>query len=244
MIKCLIVDDEPIGIKVIDNHLGKVDGFTVVKTFLSAVDAAEYLRTNQVDILFLDINMPQLSGMEMLKILETPPFVVITTAHMEYAFDSFEFNVIDYLIKPIDFTRFMKTVNKIHKLFNAQPPQKVLKNGVGIEKNNEIIFLKVDKKIIKILLADILYIESLKDYVRVFTSQSSYITHMNLNKITEALPSNKFSRVHRSFTIALDKIKAIDGNSIEIADKSIPIGRNYLKDTKEKILTRGIYKPD
>lgn len=244
MIKCVIVDDEPLGIKVIENHINKVEGFSVVDTFENAVEASDFLRDNKVDILFLDINMPQLSGMEMLKILESPPFVVITTAHQEYAIDSFEFNVIDYLVKPVSFARFMKTVNKIHKLFVSIPPSEVGKSGVGFEKNSEIIFLKVDKKIIKIFLSDILHIESLKDYVRVFTAQGSYITHMNLNKITEILPSDNFARIHRSYTIALDKIKAIDGNAIEIGNKSIPIGRNYLKETKQKILKRGIYKPD
>ena len=119
MIKCIIVDDEPLGIKVIENHLNKVDGFKVLNTFENAVDASNYLRENIVDVLFLDINMPQLSGMDMLKILESPPYVVITTAHQEYAVDSFEFNVIDYLVKPVSFSRFLKTVNKIHKLFDS-----------------------------------------------------------------------------------------------------------------------------
>ncbi len=244
MIKCLIVDDEPLGIKVIENHINKADGFSVVKTFENALDASEYLRNNQVDIMFLDINMPQLSGMEMLKILESPPLVVITTAHQEYAIDSFEFNVIDYLIKPVSFPRFMKTINKIHKLYSVKAPSDVEKTGVGLAESDEIIFLKVDKKIIKIFFNEILFIESLKDYVRVITEHGNYITHMNLNKITTSLPETKFLRIHRSYTIALDKIKAIDGNSIEIANKSIPIGRNYLKDAKKKILNLGIYKPD
>ena len=244
MIKCLIVDDEPLGIKVIENHISKSEGFVVVKTFDNALEASDFLRSNKVDIMFLDINMPQLSGMEMLKILETPPFVVITTAHQEYAIDSFEFNVIDYLVKPISFPRFMKTVNKIHKLFSAKTPSDVEKNGIGLAETDEIIFLKVDKKIIKIFFGDILYIESLKDYVRVFTTHGNYITHMNLNKITTSLPDSKFLRIHRSYTISLSSIKALDGNSVEIANKSLPIGRNYLKEAKEKILNLGIYKPD
>lgn len=238
MIKSLIVDDEALAAKVIETYLEPLDGFEVVKTLSSAVDAYNYLSKNEVDLIFLDINMPSLSGLDFLKSLKNPPLIIITTAYREYAIESFDLDVIDYLVKPIPLPRFLHALDKARKYLSPAI------NLASVEAKNKAadrhILLKVDKKIIKIELADIFYIESLKDYIRVKTKIGNFITHQTLTGITNLLPSSNFVRIHRSYTIALDKINALNGNAVEINDQLLPIGRNYLQEVKTLILSSGI----
>lgn len=240
----MILDDEPLAIKVIENHLKSLPQYQIVAKYENAVDAFNYLGNNKVDVLFLDINMPQLNGIDMIKNLSDPPLLVFTTAHEEYALESFNYNVIDYLVKPISLPRFMKTVQKINNLLHIGLHSDHATAENDASNNEEFLFIKVDKKMIKVPLKDILYIESLKDYVRIYINGNSYITHLNLNKIMQILPENQFLRIHRSFVISLLKIEAIDGNCVQIDKKLIPIGRNYVKEVKPTILNMGIYKPE
>ncbi|WP_452602275.1 LytR/AlgR family response regulator transcription factor [Pontimicrobium sp. MEBiC06410] len=230
-IKCVIIDDEPLAIKVIEDHLKNFDHIEVVATLTSPLKAYGILEQEKIDVIFLDINMPQISGFTFIENLTHKPLIVITTAYREYAVKSYELNILDYLVKPIPFNRFLKTINKVY--------QQVY---IGTNANDTLIqhdphiFLKVNKKLVKVNLNDILIIESLKDYIKVITTLDDYVVHKSLTTITEELPQSNFMRVHRSYTISINKIDAIEGNVIEIANRKIPIGRNYQKLTKERIL--------
>lgn len=231
-IKCIIIDDEQLAISVIENYLKSFDHFEIVNTFNNPLKAYAILEKEKIDVVFLDINMPQITGFRFIENLNYKPLIIITTAYREYAVKSFEINVLDYLVKPIPFDRFLKTINKVYQ-------QMYVNTSIGETNLHQEphIFLKVDKKLIKINLNDILFIESLKDYIKVITKIGDYVVHKSLTAISEELPLSNFLRVHRSYTISINKITAIQGNTIEIANnRRIPIGRNYLKQTKERIL--------
>jgi DNA-binding LytR/AlgR family response regulator len=231
-IKCVIIDDEPLAIKVIENHLKEFQDFEVIKTFNSPIEASYLLEKGEIDAVFLDINMPKMNGLDFAKTLNSKMNIVITTAYREFAVESYDLNVLDYLVKPIPFNRFLKTINKI--------TQKVyLQKGVQKEedvRNDSFIFLKVDKKLVKIKFEAILYIESLKDYIKVFTTTGNYLVHKSLTSMTEELPDTNFIRIHRSYTIAIDKVKSLEGNLLEIGITRIPIGRKYVSHAKRIIL--------
>lgn len=231
-VRCLIIDDEPLAISVIKKYIEEVDDLTCAGACANALEALKFLEEHPVDLIFLDINMPKLSGMEFLQTLKEPPLIVITTAYREYAVESYEYNVLDYLVKPIEFPRFFRMVQKALARLKISPT-----NGApeGATKNDHL-FLKVDKKMVKVFFDEILYIESLKDYVMVRTQNEDLIVHHNLHSFTELLPPDGFMRIHRSYTASLDKIKAIDGNQVEIGGKYLPIGRNYQSEVKNKIL--------
>ncbi|MBQ4822725.1 LytTR family DNA-binding domain-containing protein [Aquimarina sp. MMG016] len=229
---CIIIDDEPFAIKIIESHLASFKNIELRGSFSNPIEALEILEEGNIDAVFLDINMPGMNGLDFIKNSMHDYQIIITTAYREYAVESFELDVLDYLVKPIPFNRFLKTINKLNQTIN----QNQSKNGQYSNKE-PFIFLKVDKKLVKILLKDILYIESLKDYIKVITVQGKYLVHKSLTGITEELPSSNFIRVHRSYTIAIDKIKSVEGNLIEIDANRIPIGRNYVKLVKEIIFS-------
>ncbi len=237
-IRCIIIDDEPLAIKVIENFLNEFSSFELVATFNDPISALQSIDNGSVDVVFLDINMPRMNGLAFLRSLQKKPHIIITTAYREYAIESFDLNVLDYLIKPIPFERFLKSINKISNLVNLERNKSFDKSF----KNEPSIFLKVDKKLMKINLNDILYIESLKDYINVFTTTGNYIVHKTMSSISDELPKDNFLRIHRSYNIAINKIKSIEGNSVEIANKRIPIGRNYLQFAKQKILNNDDFK--
>ncbi len=230
-IKCVIIDDEPLAINVIENHLKNFDHVEIVATFTNPLKAYGILEQEKVDVIFLDINMPQMTGFTFIENLNYKPLIVITTAYREYAVKSFELNVLDYLVKPIPFNRFLKTMNKVYQQIYITNTT----HDANLQQEPHI-FLKVIKKLIKVNLNDILYIESLKDYIKVITALGDFVVHKSLTAITEELPQSNFIRVHRSYTISINKIEALEGNTIEIASRKIPIGRIYLKITKERIL--------
>ncbi len=236
MIKCLIVDDESLAAKVIETYLEPLKEFDLIKVLPSAIDALIFLSETKVDIIFLDINMPSLSGLEFLKTIQNPPLIIITTAYREHALESYDLDVTDYLVKPIPLPRFLHALEKAKTLLK---PDSLSKN-TSTKENEKHVLLKVDKKILRIELNSIYYIESLKDYIRVKTKIGDFITHQTLTAITELLPSSNFIRIHRSYTIALDKVEALNGNAVEINNNLLPIGRNYLSDIKELILKSGI----
>ena len=231
-IKCIIIDDEPMAIKVVERHLKEFEYMALIDTFNNPIAALPTIDKGRIDVIFLDINMPKMSGLDFLRTLTHKPHIIITTAYREFAVESFDLDVLDYLVKPIPFSRFLKTVNKITKRINLEEN----KSKEDQIKEDPFIFLKVDKKLMKIKLDDILFIESLKDYIKVTTVLGDYLVHKSMTSISEELPSNSFIRIHRSYTIAINKISFVEGNSVKIANRRIPIGRNFLQAAKQKIL--------
>jgi DNA-binding LytR/AlgR family response regulator len=233
ILRAIIIDDEPLAINVLESYAEKIEQLEVVKTFSNAVNASIFLQNNTVDLIFLDINMPVLDGFGFLETLKKKPMTVITSAHAEYALKSYEVEAIDYLVKPVSFPRFLKTVKRIIGLLSKSESQNQSTN------ENSSIFIKIDnKKLQKVYLNEILVIESLKDYIRIKTTSDKYIIHKTLTGFTEELPSNKFIRIHRSYTVAIDKIQSIEGNSLEIDGIRYTIGRSYIEHVKGKILAK------
>ncbi|MGY0407619.1 MAG: LytR/AlgR family response regulator transcription factor [Polaribacter sp.] len=230
-INCMIIDDEPLAIRVVENHLKEFQNFEIVATFHNPIEALPILEHKNIDVIFLDINMPKMMGLDFARTLKPNIHIVITTAYREYAVESYDLNVLDYLVKPIPFNRFLKTINKITQ---AVHPQKRVADKK--EDADSYIFLKVNKKLVKIKFDDILYIESLKDYIKVFTITDNYLIHKSLTSLTEELPQNLFLRIHRSYTVAKEKIQSVEGNLVEIGTKKIPIGRKYVNYAKKIIL--------
>ena len=230
--KCLLIDDEPLAIDVIENYLRRLD-HVETKRCENAIEALRFLKDETFDLIFLDIEMPLLTGFDLLGTIKNPPPVIITTAYRDYAVEGFEFEVLDYLVKPISFPRFMKAFERATKHTTAE---KTGENNVADE--NDYLFLKADRKFVKITIADILYIESLKDYIRVTTKSTSLLSYQSLTAITEKLPADKFLRIHRSFTIAIDKVNVVEGNCVEIQGKFIPISREHRPEVLKKFITK------
>lgn len=235
VLKVIVIDDEPLAINVLKNYIEQIKELHLVETFLNAIDASSYMKANTIDIIFLDINMPILDGLDFLAALKVKPMVVITTAHEEYALKSYDLEAIDYLVKPIPFPRFLKAVNRIIDLKELPVPRHTGQH----EKPH--IFVKVDKKKLqKIFLDEILVVESLKDYIRIKTHNSKYIIHKTLGSFTDELPPNQFIRIHRSFTVSIDKVNAVEGNSVEVDGMRYTIGRSYIEEVKTRILNNSI----
>ena len=233
--RCIIVDDEPLAIEILESYVGKVEQLQLVSTFRNAVSAFTFLQQNSVDLIFLDIQMPKLSGIDFLKTLKRPPKVIFTTAFRDYAIEGFELEIVDYLLKPIPFDRFLKAVAKVfHQPVPAFTPLK----HEPVQDN--YVYFKVDKKMIKTKMADVLYIESIKDYVKVKTADKEIVTQQKISYLEESLPREQFLRIHRSFIINLEKIDAYSATDVEIGKHSIPIGRNYKNDVM-KILAKNIF---
>jgi DNA-binding LytR/AlgR family response regulator len=228
--KCLVVDDEPLAIDIIENYLQRFENVES-RRCENALDAFRILKEEKYDLIFLDIEMPMLTGLDFLATLKDPPPVIITTAYRDYAVESFEFEALDYLVKPISFPRFVKAFERALK--SVTNNESLPENNQGDE--NEYLFLKVDRKFVKITMSDILYIESLKDYIRVTTKSSSFISYQSLTSITEKLPPEKFIRIHRSFTIGIDKVNSVEGNCVEIDGKLLPISREHRQEVLKKI---------
>lgn len=227
LIKCIIVDDEPMARDVVRRYIQKIPTLKLIGEFGNAIDATVFLQDQPVDMIFLDIRMPQLSGTEFVRSLREVPTIIFTTAHKEYAHEGFELDVTDYLLKPIRFDRFLRAVNKAF----PQRQQEIEVNGSA---NNEdtrpvtsFIYLKVDRKMVKVLLDDIIYIESDKDYVKVFTEKGFIITRQTIASVEAMLSENQFARIHRSYIISLHKIKSFTAESVEIGNKELPIGKLY-----------------
>lgn len=239
-LKCLIVDDEPLALDILETYIQRIDSLELVARCNNAIEAFNLIQQKEIDLLFLDIQMPKLTGIDFLKNINNPPKVVFTTAYRDYALEGYELDAVDYLLKPISFERFLRAVNKVSQMSNntqqpATMPMATESTSSGYDQ--AFIYLKADKKMIKFLLKDILYIESLKDYVRVKTGYKEVVAYQKISYLEEKLPENKFLRVHRSFIVAIDKVEAFSATTIEINGKEIPIGRNY-KNVVLKILNQ------
>lgn len=216
-IKCIIIEDEPLAVKVLKDYIGQLPYLELLGTFKDAILASEYLRVHAVDLIFLDIHLPRLKGMDFLKTLHQPPAVIVTTAYHQYAVDGYELNITDYLLKPFGFERFLKAIHKVKLIHEPPltPPEK------------DFIFVNVQKKKVKILFADILYIESQREYVRIVTLKKEYLSKMSTHEIGAMLPPAQFRRIHRSFVVAVPKIESYTAEMVEINGVAIPVGRDY-----------------
>ena len=225
MLKCMVLDDEPLAVNLLEDHISKVSFLERVSTFNNPLEAIVSFNSNPVDLIFLDIQMPQLNGVQFMQLLQNRAQVIITSAYHEYAIEGFEHNVIDYLLKPISFERFYKAAEKAYNLKN--PTQKLDRSQEIHAATGGYIFIKVETKMVRVELDDILFIEGLKNYVSIFTKTQRIVTLQVMKQLEEILPSNRFIRVHKSFIVALDKINSIEQQEIHIKDRIIPIGNTY-----------------
>jgi len=228
MLKCLIIDDEPLAQEVIENYILRVRDLQLVQKCDDALQAFEVLRKEKIDLIFLDIQMPVIDGLGFLKSMKITPAVIITTAFPQHALESYDFDVVDYLLKPISFERFLKAVHKVMDL-------KKITQADSNEQNPDFLFLKVDNKLVRVNFSDILYIEGMKDYLKVYLKDKFLVVHHTMKRFETLIPRNRFVRVHKSYIVSLSAIKSIVGNYIELNDKQIPIGANY-KDELIKIV--------
>jgi len=218
-LNCIIIEDEPLAVKILSDYILQVPFLTLQGSFKDAILAIEYLHEHSPDLIFLDIHLPKLKGMEFLKTLNHPPAVIITTAYHQYAVEGFDLNVCDYLLKPFEFERFLKAVNKA----NASQKEKIIET----QEQKDFIFVNVQKKKVKVLFADILYIESQREYIKIVTEKNTLISKMSTHEIEALLPPALFKRIHRSFIVSLNKIDSYTSELVELNGISIPIGRGY-----------------
>ncbi|KHJ37038.1 transcriptional regulatory protein YpdB [Pedobacter glucosidilyticus] len=227
MIRCLVVDDEPLAIDIISDYIEKIPFLTLVKSYQNPIEALMAVQNGEADLVFLDVQMPELTGIQFLKIANGKCKVILTTAYQEYALEGYELNVVDYLLKPVAFERFYQAAQKAQQLLcNVAAPLPVETNTAPAPINN-FIFVKTEHKIQKIYLNDILFIEGLKDYISIYTKTERIITLQSMKKMEDVLPEHQFIRVHKSYILALDKIESIERSRITIGDKIIPIGDTY-----------------
>lgn len=229
---CIIIDDEPLAIELIKDHISKFSNLELVGTCNNAIEGLELIKTKHVDLMFLDIQMPILTGIEFLKSLSNPPKVIFTTAYREYALESYELEVVDYLLKPISFERFFKAINKFLK--STENTKTVIKETLNIQEDTNFLYINMNKKHHKVMFADILYAESLKDYVRIHTNNSTITTKEKISDFEKKLPSY-FIRTHRSYIVNSNKITAFTAQDIEIGDLEIPIGISYKQNVIETL---------
>ncbi|MEX0997333.1 MAG: LytTR family DNA-binding domain-containing protein [Flavobacteriaceae bacterium] len=224
-ISCIVVDDESIAREIIETHLSKIPGITLMGSYNNAIDALNCLRENTIDLVFLDINMPDISGISFAKSINKNIKIIFTTAYRDYAVEGFELQAVDYLLKPISFERFLKAVNIYHEIFFD-----VDQNEIKTAQAHEFMFVRSDRKMIKIDFDDIIYIESYGDYLKIHLATETIITRETISAIEAKLPGKRFLRIHRSFIIALKHISSFTHEEIIIANKALTISRSYKKD--------------
>ncbi len=221
MISCVAIDDEPVALEVIEEFISRTPSLELKGAFSDPYAGAEFLKTNKVQLLFLDIQMPRITGLQLLKSLPEPPLVIFTTAYSNYAVEGFNLNAIDFLLKPIDYDRFLKAVNKAEEYISYR--EKPAETQVA----TPFIFVKSDYQIVKIDVDDITMVEGMDDYVKIFTNKKMTLTNMTMKDILSKLPANKFARVHRSYIISLLHIESVRNKRIKIGDKQIPVGDSF-----------------
>jgi DNA-binding LytR/AlgR family response regulator len=228
VIKCLIVDDEPLARQLMQAHVKKVSSLQLVGLCETAMEAFDMLHQQQVDLLFLDIQMPNISGLSFLKSLKNPPKVIFTTAYAEHAVDAFELDAVDYLLKPITFERFLKAVQKLIPAGDSSIP-------VGVAPTDPVIFLKVNKRLVRTEIDDIYFVEGFGDYIKVITKDQTHVTYQSLSKMEELLPAEHFMRVHKSFIVNLHHIEFLEGNNVRINNTDIPVSATYRDQLYKKL---------
>jgi len=226
------VDDEPLAREVLRRYINEVPLLELAGECANAVETIVMLPNKHVDLIFLDIRMPQLNGTDLLRTVKNLPKVIFTTAYAEYALEGYELDIVDYLMKPVRFDRFLQAVNKA---FSLQQHKPIVEPPVRENKEGAFVYLRVDRKMIKVLFSDILYVESMKDYVKVVTPSGTLITKQSLSSVEAMLPEKLFIRIHRSFIISTDKIKAFTGDMVEVGKAEIPIGKLYRENVQKKL---------
>lgn len=226
-ISALIIDDEPLARNIIKEYSRNIPALKIAGECSDAVEASLFLHQHQTDLIFLDINMPKISGIDFLRNLVHPPMVILTTAYSEYALEGYELNIIDYLKKPFSFERFFKAYLKAEDYFQIR---KNFQPDIELKNQKDFIFLKSDKKNIKINVSEICFIEGLGDYIKVYTTTQKFISNLSMKKITDCLPLEKFLRIHKSYIVAIDKIESLEGNLVKINNSKLPVGNNYKND--------------
>lgn len=227
--KCIAIDDEPLAIEVIKSHIEKLDVFNIVGTFKNAMEATQTLSKEKIDLIFLDIQMPGMKGTDFLKNMLTPPKAILTTAYREYALEGYELDVIDYLLKPISFERFYRAINKFLVVMGGEKTA-FPTEGMPEVPVQDFMYLNVNKKIYKIYFADIIYVESIRDYLTIHTSTEKLVVKHTLTALQEMLPAKEFFRIHRSFVVSLKHIKNFTANSVTLGITEIPIGKSFQND--------------
>jgi DNA-binding LytR/AlgR family response regulator len=235
MMRCIAVDDEKLVLELLIDNIGQVPYLQLVKACRNAMEAIEILQQEKIDLIFLDIQMPKLSGLQFIQTLQQPPMIILITAYEKYALESYNLNVVDYLLKPVSFERFLKACNKAKKLFDMENEKPVIPK----EQLPDHIFINVEYTLVKILFADILFIEGLKDYIKIHLALSSrpVLTKMSLKGMEEKLPTGKFIRVHKSYIVAADKITVIKRDLVYVGNNEIPVS-DFYKENLSKIMNR------
>jgi DNA-binding LytR/AlgR family response regulator len=237
-INCIIIDDEPLARKGLKEYVQDIEFLQLQGAFDTALQATDTLMKQDIQLLLLDIQMPKITGLEFLKTLSNPPLTILTTAYPEYALQGYELNVLDYLLKPFSFERFLKAVMKAKSFLEAvQKPSPVLLNEPASH-----FFLKTDSKLVKIAHDEVLFVEALQNYVAVYTREKKYISYLTIKSVEEQLPAQRFIKVHKSYIVAADKVETIEGNEIRIGQHHIPISRNSKEEVLEKILQNRLLK--
>lgn len=231
-IKCIIVDDEPLARAGLQEYISELDYLHHVQSFESALAADSYLSKNPVDLMLLDIRMPKLSGIDFLRNLKNPPLVIFTTAFPDYALESYELNVIDYLVKPISFERFAKATQKAFDYFTVKNQQNA----------PDYFFIKCNHKLERVMLTDVLYVEAMQNYCIIHTAAQKLICYITLTAMQEKLSTDRFMKVHKSFIVAVDKVTGMQGNTIEIANATIPVSRTLRQQVQERITGNNLLK--
>lgn len=221
-LKCVVVDDEPMAIEIITSYISKTPNLELIKSCKNASEAILFLQENKADLFFLDINMPEITGLSLAKIIDKQAKIIFTTAYRDYAIDGFNLNVVDFLLKPISFDRFLQAVQKVSNIEVA-------------ENNNDFMFVRSDRRMVKVDFNSILYIESLSDYVKIFTTEKTIVIRETIRSLEEKLPRKKFIRIHRSFIISFKNITSFTNESIEINNKALPISRSYKESVLQKL---------
>ncbi len=237
--RCLIIDDEPLARELLESYLGRIAELKLIKSCGNALEAFSLLQEKSIDLIFLDIEMPQVTGIELLRSLKDKPRVILTTAYREYAFEAYDLDVVDYLLKPVTFERFLRGIGKIKLLKQYDIPGEVT-IPVNSSFDDAYLYLKENREMVKVFLKDILYIESLRDYVRVKTQTREVITYQKISYLEQKLPQNKFLRIHRSFMIAIDRVISFTPSSVRINSMDIPIGRNYKYPTMKQLTQHSV----
>ena len=227
--KCVIIDDEPLAVELLEDFVKKVDSLELIHTFNNAIDAVSFINQAHVDLIFLDIQMPHFSGIEFLNTIEKKPLIIFTTAYSDYAVEGFNFGAVDYLVKPIPFHRFLKSVVRAQQIFNPSSAIQTVSDNTTIpESEQDFMFVRAEYENVKMNFSDILFIEGLKDYVKIYTTDNKYtLTLISLIKLENLLSPKGFSRIHRSYIINIKHVKSIQKNKVLIAEKRIPISESY-----------------
>jgi DNA-binding LytR/AlgR family response regulator len=236
ILTCLIVEDEPLARNLISEYVSKVPSLKLVEACSSPIAALEILRKQSIDVLFLDIQMPELTGLSLLKTLQKKPFVILTTAYSQYALEGYELDVVDYLLKPITFERFLRAVDKVSQRVTSPPPLNPI--PISTEPGHSFVFVKDGTKLVKVDIDDILYVEGLKDYVTLHTKTQKIVTLQRLKALEEQLPTDKFIRIHHSYIIAVKAIDAVHKGEVRIGTALLPISESYRKTFKEFVESR------